>query len=248
MRKILFVCFMLFLFTVPGKAAPAFVQGLFGASGCNSSTACTATFTAANLTAGNTIMACADWTGTGSAITSIQDTTNVGAVFTDSGLGAIVFDPGGNNAQIECWTYKNIVGGSKDAIKVTPNGNTSFLNVFIMEISGVSTSAPVDKVCSGTASASGTAIATGTCTTTSANELLVTFVATNGANGLTAGTGFTLPTALQRNNDAMEYQAVSSTGSYTGTMTGANTSLWGAVMISFTATGSTPARGFPVVV
>ena len=208
------------------QAAPAFVQGLFGVgTGCNgsSSSTCTATFTASNLVTGNMIVACSDWHTLGSFVSSIVDATNGANTFTDIS-SEVVYDTTGLG---HCYYAKNITGGAKDSITITYNTNVSFPILMIMEVSGVVTLDQWTSSAQTPAPSTSNGGTSGNVTTTSANEILIGYIATASANGLAAGTNFTLPAALQRNNDSMEYRVVSATGTYasTFTLTGASNSL-----------------------
>jgi hypothetical protein len=104
----------LLLCAASAQAAPAFVQGAV------SGTAST-TFTTANLTTGNMIVACMDYFNASSVtVVGITDATTGSNTFTDAGFGRYIY--GAPDNAMECWYAKNITGGAKDTITVSFSG------------------------------------------------------------------------------------------------------------------------------
>ena len=130
------------------------------------------------------------------------------------------------------WSTKNIAGG---ACTVTLTDAGQNFRAEMLEASGLDTTSPLDQ----TTSAAGTSAApsSGSITTTTANQLLVCYVGTDGGNSFTAGSGWTLQ---QANSDVaiqIETQIVSSIGTYAGTMS-ITSAGYAARVASFKATAS----------
>lgn len=120
----------------------------------------------------------------------------------------------------------------------------------IAEYNGMQTSAILDKKATtdGAGVTSATPTSAATATTTNANDLILGFVVTGGAQGtISAGSGFTLREAtLETSRVALEDKIVTSTGAYTSSFnfTGADT--YAIAVVAYKMLGSTPIQGEPL--
>ncbi len=162
------------------------------------------TFTVAQ-TAGNLNIVVVGWNDITSTVTGVSD--SLGNTYTQAGSMIT-----GSSARQSIYYAKNILAGG-NTVTVTFNQAARFVDVRILEYSGLDPSNPLDV----TASAAGSSISpnSGAVTTTGANELI--FGAGTTATGFYApGTGFTTR-IITGDGDIAEDQVVSSTGSYSAT-------------------------------
>jgi hypothetical protein len=121
-----------------------------------------------------------------------------------------------------------------NAVTVTLNAPTRFVEVRIAEYSGLDRTNPLDV----NSSASGTSQTanSGPVTTTSANELLVASGTTQTFfNG--SGSGYTLRTITQPNGSILQDRIVTSTGTYEAPAPQVTTSNWVMQLVTFRAPG-----------
>ncbi len=156
-------------------------------------------------TAGNLNIVVVGWNDTTSTVTSVADSG--GNAYVQAG-GMIT----GSSARQSLYYAKNIVGGS-NTVTVVFNQAARYVDVRVLEYSGLDTSNPLDV----TSSAAGSSVTpnSGAATTTSGNELI--FGAGTTATGFYApGSGFTTR-IITGDGDIAEDKVVSSTGSYSAT-------------------------------
>ena len=156
-------------------------------------------------TAGNLNIVVVGWNDTTSTVTSVSD--SLGNTYAQAG-GMIT----GSSARQSIYYAKNIAAGS-NTVSVVFNQAARYVDVRILEYSGLDTSNPLDV----TSSAAGSSVSpnSGAATTTSANELI--FGAGTTATGFYApGSGFTTR-IITGDGDIAEDKVVSSTGSYSAT-------------------------------
>lgn len=114
-----------------------------------------------------------------------------------------------------CWDVPNVAAGST-LVSVNYPSSTAHNLLKAIEISGASTSSPIDVSNSGIVA--GTTLSSGNVTTTAANELAIGFVVMAGsAPTLTAGTGYTLILGSTSLNLAFEYGPTTAIGTYSAT-------------------------------
>jgi len=207
-----------FAYTISAGGTPTFNQ----AGQCNTGGySCTIALT---VTAGHII-----WAGMsshGSAATlSIADARTSCSSPCDTWATANTFlgDATGttNNSQT-FYTTVSASGSGATTITCTTSDNTNYFVCNAVDISGVTT---LDKTAGYVNGTSTTPVTGTTATTTAANEILLCFFGNGNApsNGWTQGTNWTIPTNGSQTgsyySSAVEYQVVSSTGSYQGTIT-----------------------------
>ena len=157
-------------------------------------------------TAGNLNIVVVGWNDTTSIVTSVSDSR--GNTYAQAG-GMIT---GSSACGSRSTTPKTLAAGS-NTVTVVFNQAARYVDVRILEYSGLDTSNPLDV----TASAAGSSATpnSGAATTTSANELI--FGAGTTATGFYApGSGFTTR-IITGDGDIAEDKVVSSTGSYSAT-------------------------------
>ena len=126
---------------------------------------------------------------------------------------------------------KNIAAGS-NTVTVSFNQAAAFVDVRILEYSGLDTASPLDVTAG--AAGSGTSANSGAATTTTANELI--FGAGITASAFTAaGTGFTTRIITNPDGDIAEDRSVTATGSYSATGTISVSKPWIMQMATFKA-------------
>ena len=156
-------------------------------------------------TAGNLNIVVVGWNDTTSTVTSVSDSRGN----TYAQAGSMIT---GSSARQSLYYAKNIAAGS-NTVTVVFNQAARYVDVRILEYSGLDTSNPLDV----TASAAGSSVSpnSGAATTTSASELI--FGAGTTATGFYApGSGFTTR-IITGDGDIAEDKVVSSTGSYSAT-------------------------------
>ena len=175
--------------------------------------------------AGNLNIVAVGWNDTTSTVNTISD--NRGNIYTLA-LGPTT----GTGLRQSIYYAKNIAGGS-NTVTVTFNQAAAFVDVRVLEYSGLDTANPLD-VAAG-AAGTGTLANSGAVTTTSASELI--FGAGMTSTHFTgAGTGFTTRIITNPDADIAEDQVVSSTGTYSATAP-ATSSSWVMQVATFRASG-----------
>jgi hypothetical protein len=160
-------------------------------------------------TAGNLNVVVVGWNDTTSTVSGVSDSrgnsySQAGTMVTGAGIRQAIY------------YAKNIVGGS-NTVTVTFNQAAPYVDVRILEYSGLDTSNPLDVTAG--AAGSGTAASSGAATTTSANELI--FGAGTTTNAFTAaGSGYTMRILTSPDKDIAEDQVAAAAGSISATATG----------------------------
>jgi hypothetical protein len=116
-------------------------------------------------------------------------------------------------------------------VTVTFNQAAAFVDVRVLEYSGLDTANPLDKAVG--VAGSGTSASSGSATTTAANELIFGAGMTLG-RFTGAGTGFSSRIITNPDADLAEDETVSSTGSYSATASGSSSG-WVMQMATFKA-------------
>lgn len=139
---------------------------------------------------------------------------------------------------VEKWYAKNIVGGSSHQVTVTQSGSNNTAVAFAEEISGLDTSAPLDKTAIGTTFASSVTTAS-TGTLSQADEFATTGCYAQGANDPTVGGAFTslgAGVSVGSNNYVESaYLVVSATTALTATWTTSGSATLSAVIVTYKA-------------
>lgn len=113
--------------------------------------------------------------------------------------------------------YAKNIGAGANTVTITLTGSAA-CRVAIYEVSGCSASAPLDVHTSAHNTVSGTAISSGNVTTTVANEFLIGILETASVTTFTGGSGWTsgdIIPAAPNSRAYVQYQIVSSTGTFT---------------------------------
>jgi hypothetical protein len=154
-------------------------------------------------TAGNLNIVAVGWNDTTSTVSSVSDSR--GNVYTQAGTMTT-----GTALRQAIYYAKNIAAGS-NTVTVVFNQAAVYVDVRILEYSGLDTTSPLD-VTAGAAGSSASANS-GVAATTSSNELI--FGAGMTASRYSAaGTGFTSRIITSADGDIAEDQVVTSAGSY----------------------------------
>jgi Domain of unknown function (DUF1929)/Bacterial Ig domain len=182
-------------------------------------------------TAGDTNFIFVTVTGTASAPTSVGDAIN--------GAYTLVGNSTANTSDtVYLYARFNIAAASAGANTIsfgTPSGGN--VSWSCAEYSGI---APILDGSVQTGSGTGTAISTGSLTTTNANDLILVVAGDANSGAITAGSGYTqrIVNTGQTNNFALQDQIVSSTGTFTGPMTGAASAAWSDLTVAFKASAA----------
>ena len=175
-------------------------------------------------TAGNLNIVAVGWNDTTSTVSSVSDSR--GNVYTQAGTMTT-----GTALRQAIYYAKNIAAGS-NTVTVVFNQAAVYVDVRILEYSGLDTTSPLD-VTAGAAGSSASANS-GAATTTSGNELI--FGAGMTVTHYTgAGTGFTSRIITSPDGDIAEEQVGSSAGSYSASAPLASSSNWVMQMATFKA-------------
>ena len=176
-------------------------------------------------TAGNLNIVVVGWNDTTASVGSVVDSRGNSYVLA-------VGPTSGTALRQSIYYAKNIVGGS-NTVTVTFNQAAFFVDVRVLEYSGLDTSTPLDV----TAGASGSSASanSGAATTTSANELIFGAGTTAGSY-LSGGTGFATRIITPDSDIAMD-KIVSATGSNSVTGNLAYAYYWVQQMATFRASG-----------
>ena len=159
-------------------------------------------------TAGDLNIVAVGWNDTTSTVSSVTDSQG-------NTYQLAIGPTRGTNLSQSIYYAPNIKGGS-NTVTVNFNQAAAYVDVRVLEYSGLSTTSPLDVKAG--AAGSGTSASSGSATTTSANELIFGAGMTVGSFGA-AGTGFTSRIITSPDADIAEDRVVSSTGSYTATAT-----------------------------
>ncbi len=157
----------------------------------------------ANTTAGDLILVAVDYS---SNVTSSSVSDSQGNVFTP--VGNQLSSPGGALSRV--YYAKNIKGGA-DTVTVTLSANSSFLELYLSEYSGVDPTNPIDAQVG--ASGSAGAVSSGTAVTSVAGDIIYGYCLGDAA--CTVGSGFTARSTL--NGNLLEDKVAGSAGSYAAT-------------------------------
>lgn len=226
-RLIAKLLFVAVIFLVPAvsilSATPAYVTG--------DTNSCTATSCTANL-----------------AATNARDTIILGVFVVNSTSVSSVTDSQGNTFTLinsQTWSSnnfverlyyaKNIAGGA-DTITLTLAAS-AYMELHSYDYSGLDPSSPVD-VSATPATGTGTSGTSGSLTTTNANDLLFAFFHSDNDVTDTAGTGFTGRTPTGDDTPLGEDENVSSTGTYSATMSFSGGADYVAFLVAFKAASS----------
>lgn len=244
MRRFVSICslmslfgILLLLFSPPASATIQFVQQATANNQNSQNT--TLSVTLPNTAAGNLLVAYV--TPLPGQVSTISVADNGGNTYTAAASTFVEHSgaPCGNLTE-EFFYAANIHGGS---ITVTAAIDVATgMGLTVLEYSGVATTAPLDAQ-AGTSDTTcpwnGTPTSA-SLTTTNANDLIISGATLTATDTWTAGTGYALRTGTS-GPSAIEDQAVSSTGTYTGTFTlGTNASAFAAAL-AFKAAGSSNA-------
>lgn len=162
------------------------------------------------------------------ATASIADT--FGNTYVDCGAGKVFRDGGGEfNGVLQVFVAKNIGSQVSNQVTATFSVAVNQPSMYIFEYSNGNLTNPVDQFASGFAT-SGTSITSGNATTTTANELLFAFAATDDTNG-SAGTGYTARNAQPGDGTCGEEKSVSSTGTYNAAVNLSTSITLGAIIL-----------------
>ncbi len=190
-------------------------------------------------TAGDLNIVAVGWNDTTSTVSSVTDSRG--------NTYALAIGPTtGTGLRQSIYYTKNIAAGS-NTVTVAFSKAAAFVDVRILEYSGLDTLNPLDQTAG--AAGSGTTASSGAATTTSANELIFGAGMTV-ARFTGAGAGFTSRIITAPDADIAEDQTVAATGSYSATAPN-STSSWVMQMATFvlasaptpTVTGIGPATG-----
>jgi hypothetical protein len=206
-----------------GGGTIAFVQ-VNSATPANNSSPVSVTYPLAQ-TAGNTNIVVVGWNDTTSTVSSVVDSRGNSYILA-------VGPTSGTALRQSIYYAKNIVGGS-NTVTVTFSKAAFFVDVRVLEYSGLDATAPLDVA----AGAAGTGLSanSGSATTTSANELIFGAGTTGGSFGVPPFGWVTR--ILTANSDNAIDQIVSSTGSYSAASTLTYSATWVMQMATFRASG-----------
>jgi hypothetical protein len=157
-------------------------------------------------TLGNLNIVAVGWNDTASTVTGVTDTR--GNTYTLA-IGPTT----GTGLRQSIYYAKNIAAGT-NTVTVTFSQAAVFVDVRVLEYSGLDTVNPLDKTAG--AVGSGTTASSGAVTTTAANELIFGAGMTV-ARFTAAGTGFTSRIITNPDADIAEDRTVTATGSYSAT-------------------------------
>ena len=164
-----------------------------------------------------------------------DDTTSSVSAVTDSGGNAYVLAVGpvtGSGGRESIYYAKNIAGGS-NTVTVTFDHAAVYVDVRVLEYSGLDTANPLDAGGTAQAAGTGTSANSGAATVASGNELLVGAGKTSG-RFTAAGTGYSSRIITSPDGDIAEDRIVSSGGSYNATAA-VTSSNWVMQIVAFQA-------------
>ena len=178
-------------------------------------------------TAGNLNIVVVGWDDTASSVNTVADSRGNNYVLA---VGPVT----GSGGRESIYYAKNIVAGS-NTVTVTFTNAAVYVDLRILEYSGLDTANPLDPTATAQAIGSGTSANSGSATTTSANELIIGAGKTSG-RFTAAGTGFTSRIITSPDGDIAEDRIVTSTGSYNATAP-VTSSNWVMQLVAFRASG-----------
>ena len=186
-------------------------------------------------TVGNLNIVAVGWNDTTSTVSSVSDSR--GNTYSQAGTTI-----SGTGLRQAIYYAKNIAGGS-NTVTVVFNQAAAYVDVRILEYSGLDTSSPLDV----TAGAAGSSSSpnSGAATTSLSNELIFGAGMTAGTYSA-AGTGFTLRIITTPDRDIAEDQLGSSAGSYSASAA-STSSPWVMQMATFKASGQGGGNPAPTV-
>lgn len=139
----------------------------------------------------------------------------------------VVTAAGGGAANLSCWMYfcSSCLSGTNTVTAVV-NSSNGFMAMTVMELGGI---LALDQHSAG--AGIGTAMSSGAITTTSANEIIISYlVPNNSISSMEVGWQSTIYTPF---GEGLEYITSTSTGTFTGTATQTSSSSWVAIVASF---------------
>jgi RHS repeat-associated protein len=208
-------------FTVLSTTGPSYVTG--------DANACTATSCAASMTGTNAgdLIVLGLFVGNSTSVSSVTDTQGNTYTLIDS-------SPWSSHNYVERLYYaKNIQGGA-DTITVALSGS-EYMELHAYDYSGLDPSSPLDVSATPQTGTSVTTGTSGTLTTTNANDLLFAFFHSDNDVTNTAGAGFIGRTPPGDSCPLGEDRDVTSTGSYSATMSFSGTADYVAFFVAFKA-------------
>ena len=222
-----------YTYTGAGGGAISFVQ--VNAATPQAASASVAVTYAASQTAGNLNVVAVGWNDTTSTVNTVTDSRG--------NTYALAIGPtSGTGLRQSIYYAKNIAAGA-NTVTVTFSKAAAFVDVRVLEYSGLDTASPLDKTAG--AAGSGTTASSGAATTTAANELI--FGAGMTAAAFTgAGSGFISRVITTPDADNAEDRSVSATGSYSATAPNSSSN-WVMQMATFKASGQGGGNPAPTV-
>jgi hypothetical protein len=183
-------------------------------------------------TAGNLNAVAIQLSGTTNTVSSVTD--SAGNTYTKA-IGPVR----GSTATVYIYYAKNIASSAAgNEVTVTTGSNTSYVWIDLSEYRGLDTTSPVDGT-PASGSGSTTAVATGSVTTTHACDVLYSATVTD---GVVTATGTNYRMRNQGWGNVVEDRVVSTTGSYTGTMTQQSTDPYVSALVAFKKNSGTIAQ------
>ncbi len=177
----------------------------------------------ANTTAGNLIVVAFDYTS-GAAPSSVNDTQ--GNVFAP--VGNQLSSPGGALSRVY---YANTIKGGADTVTVTLTANSSWIELYLAEYTGIDPVNPIDAQAG--ASGKGGAVSSGTATTSVSGDVIFGYCV--GDWNCTVGSGFSARSTFDGN--LIEDKVAGAAGSYAATGTANNG--WAMQMVALKAASGT---------
>ena len=186
-------------------------------------------------TAGNLNIVGVGWNDTTSTVSNVTDSRG-------NSYALAIGPTSGTGLRQSIYYAKNIAAGS-NTVTVTFSQAATFVDVRVLEYSGLDTANPLDKTAG--AAGSGTTASSGAVTTTAANELI--FGAGMTISKFTgAGSGFISRIITSPDADIAEDRTVSATGSYSANATNSSSN-WVMQMATFKASGQGGGNPAPTV-
>ena len=198
----------------PASAAITFVQA---AQSLNSTSGSSVSVTMSNNVAGDfLVVACREGLNQTATLSMTDTAGNTYTLVNSSGSG------GSGNRKSALFYAANINSAASNTISCNFAPSVSgTVGIVALEFAGVATSSPTDgNVTSSNSASLATSLSSGNLTTTNANDLLIYEVnASVAETTYTAGTGYTIPTNGSNGRQAVQYQIVSATGTYSTSVT-----------------------------
>jgi hypothetical protein len=211
----------------------AFVQGIANSNLAAGATMCSATLPGP-ATAGDLIVVGANWFS--QAATAVVSDSQGDAY--QAALAPTNWS--GTSYRAQVFYAKNITGGATSVTVTLSGGSNSGCEMYVEEYAGVDRVSPLDQTAVATGPG-GQTPSSGTRTTTQARELIFGY-AESATSIAGAGAGFTVRSTY--NDNLVEDEIVSTTGSYAATFAGSAAN-WLAAMATFKAAAGTPTDGGP---